>query len=160
PDPAKTMLGDVQWQWLERQLREPAQVRLLLSGVQVLALGHGWECWANLPLERERLLRLVGSTGAGGVVLLSGDRHFGAHYRQAEGVAYPLTECTASGFTHTYKGVREAGPNRIGEPYTELHFGLVDIDWAGRGLLLNLVDSQARVARSVALSFDELKVSA
>jgi alkaline phosphatase D len=157
-DPRKTLLGPAQWRWLEQQLREPAEIRLVLSGIQVLAEGHGWERWGNLPLERERLFRLIADTRAGGVVLLSGDRHIGGHYRQAEGVAYPLVECTASGFTHTYRAVKEAGPNRIGDPFTELHFGAVDIDWAGRGLLLNLVDGQARVARSVAVSFDELKV--
>jgi hypothetical protein len=30
-DPTKTMLGDTQWRWLEAQLREPADVRLLVS---------------------------------------------------------------------------------------------------------------------------------
>jgi alkaline phosphatase D len=158
-DPRKTLLGDAQWRWLEQQLRQPAEVRLVLSGIQVLAEGHGWERWGNLPLERERLFRLIGDTGASGVVLLSGDRHIGGFYRQAEGVPYPLVECTASGFTHPFRAVKEAGPNRIGDPFTELHFGAVDIDWAGRGLLLNLVDGQARVARSLAISFDELKVT-
>nr|WP_232532994.1 MULTISPECIES: alkaline phosphatase D family protein [Ramlibacter] len=160
PDPAKTMLGPAQWRWLEQQLREPAEIRLVMSGIQLLAEGHGWERWGNLPLERERLFRVLRETGATGVVLLSGDRHFGAFYRETERLPYPLTECTASGFTHTFRGVREAGPNRIGDPFTELHFGAVDIDWAGRGLLLNLIDGQARVARSLALSFDELKVPA
>jgi alkaline phosphatase D len=160
PDPRKTLLGEAQWRWLEQQLRQPAEIRLVLSGIQVLAEGHGWERWGNLPLERERLFRLIGDTGAGGVVLLSGDRHIGAYYRHAEGVPYPLVECTASGFTHTFRAVQEPGPNRIGAPFTELHFGAVDIDWAGRGLLLNLIDGQARVARSVAVSFDALKVTA
>jgi alkaline phosphatase D len=159
-DPAKTLLGPAQWRWLGQQLREPAEIRLVLSGIQVLAGGHGWERWGNLPLERERLFRLLRETGATGVVLLSGDRHIGAFYRETEGLPHPLTECTASGFTHTFRAVREAGPNRIGDPYTGLHFGAVDIDWTGRGLLLNLIDDQARVARSLALSFDELKVPA
>jgi alkaline phosphatase D len=139
-------------------LREPAEIRVLLSGIQVLAEGHGWERWGNLPRERERLFALLRDTGATGVVLLSGDRHIGALYRETEGVPYPLTECTASGFTHTFRGVREAGPNRLGDPFTELHFGAVDIDWSGRGVLLNLIDGQGRTARSVAVSFDELKV--
>ncbi|HZY18712.1 MAG TPA: alkaline phosphatase D family protein [Ramlibacter sp.] len=159
PDPDKTLLGPLQWQWLEAQLREPAQVRLVLSGIQVLAEGHGWERWGNFPLERERLVRLVADTRAGGVVLLSGDRHFGAVYRRTDGVAYPLTELTASGFTHTWRGVREAGPNRIGEPFTELHFGLVDIDWDARALTLSLVDVQGRAARRHAIPFDELKIT-
>ena len=40
-----TMLGESQWRWLEEQLREPADVRLVVSTVRVLAEGHGWERW-------------------------------------------------------------------------------------------------------------------
>ena len=63
PDPAKTMLGAAQWQWLEAQLRQPAEVRLLVSSIQVLAEGHRWERWGNLPAERERLVRTAERIG-------------------------------------------------------------------------------------------------
>jgi alkaline phosphatase D len=51
PDPAKTMLGPVQWAWLAAELRKPAEVRLIVSSTQVLAEGHGWERWGNMPLS-------------------------------------------------------------------------------------------------------------
>ena len=41
PRPSATMLGERQWQWLERQLEVPAEVRLFGSSVQVLADRHG-----------------------------------------------------------------------------------------------------------------------
>ena len=62
PDPAKTMLGEAQWAWLAERLREPTDLRLLVSSIQVLAEGHGWERWGNLPAERERLIRLIAET--------------------------------------------------------------------------------------------------
>lgn len=158
-DPTKTLLGDTQWDWLEQQLREPAQLRFIVSGIQVLARGHGWECWALMPHERQRLFDTIARTQAGGVVLLSGDRHFGAFYRETEGTPWPLVEMTASGFTHTFAGVREAGPNRIGDPFTALHFGTADIDWERRGLRLALVGADGEAARSLPLSFDDLRVS-
>ena len=34
--PPPTMLGEAQWSWLETQLRQPAEVRLIVSTVQVL----------------------------------------------------------------------------------------------------------------------------
>ena len=42
-DPTKTMLGDTQWRWLEAQLHEPADVRLLVSSIQCVVEDHGWE---------------------------------------------------------------------------------------------------------------------
>ena len=69
------MLGEDQWRWLAEQLRVPAEVRLLVSSIQVVAEDHGWEKWMNFPHERERLFKLIRETGAEGVIILSGDRH-------------------------------------------------------------------------------------
>ena len=48
-DPEKTMLGDAQWAWLWEELQKPADLRLLVSSVQVVSEGHGWEAWKMLP---------------------------------------------------------------------------------------------------------------
>ena len=42
----------------------PREVRLIVSGIQVVAEGHGWERWGNFPRERERLYRLIAQTRA------------------------------------------------------------------------------------------------
>lgn len=158
-DPAKTMLGEVQWRWLEEQLRQPAELRLLYSSIQVLAEGHGWERWGNLPLERERLVRLIAQVRANGVIFLSGDRHIGALYRETAGTPYPFYEMTSSGLTHPWVSAVEPGPNRIGELFTGQHFGTVDIDWPGRQVQLALRDVQGAVQRSQLVRLDDMKAS-
>jgi alkaline phosphatase D len=134
----KTMLGEAQWQWLEAQLREPADVRLIVSGIQVVTNGHGWESWSLFPLERQRLYQLISTTQANGVVFLSGDRHIGALYAEPSSGPYPIFEMTSSGMTHAWAGAKEAGPNRLGELVTENHFGLIEVDWATRRLSLSI----------------------
>lgn len=142
-DPGKTMLGPAQWAWLEAQMQVPAEVRVVISGVQVVALGHGWECWNNFPLELARLrhtLRL--SAGRAPVVLLSGDRHIGAIYRDVE--LPGLVEMTSSGITHPWADAREDGPNRVGDLVTQLHFGQVDVLWDEKRIDLQLVGLQGQ----------------
>ncbi len=39
-DARGTILGAAQWQWLERQLKQPADLRLLVSSIQVLPTEH------------------------------------------------------------------------------------------------------------------------
>jgi alkaline phosphatase D len=157
-DPAKTMLGETQWRWLEEQLRQPAELRLLVSSIQVVAEGHGWERWGNFPLERQRLYRLIADTRAQGVVFLSGDRHVGALYRQSTGTPYPFYELTSSGITHTWRDAAEAGPNRLGELFKQLHYGVMDIDWGAATIRLGLKDIRGAVQRSQLIQFSELKV--
>ncbi len=160
-DPSKTMLGAAQWAWLAAQLREPADLRLVLSGIQVVADGHGWECWANFPLERQRLYNLIGSTGANGVLLLSGDRHLGAFYREAGSpgrpVPYPLTDFTASGLTHAWQGAAEAGPNRIGPLFDRVQYGTIDIDWPARSVALALRDVHGQARRELSIDLRSLQ---
>ena len=155
-DPAKTMLGETQWAWLAGELRKPAELRLLVSSIQVLAEGHGWERWGNFPLERQKLIDTIRDSGAKGLVLLSGDRHIGALYREAPPGMPPLYEMTSSGLNKAFSAANEPGPNRLGELYAAPNFGVVDIDWWAHNITLSLRDESGTPRRSVVLTFDEL----
>jgi len=151
PDPAKTMLGEAQWAWLAEQLRAPAELRLLVSSVQVLAEQHGFERWGNLPLERQRLLDLIAETGANGVVLVSGDRHIGALYRLNDGVPYELYEITSSGLNMAYAHNRDIGPLRLGEVYGQDNFGTIDVDWQAGEITLSVRGMDGEAVRSATI---------
>jgi alkaline phosphatase D len=155
-DAGKTMLGDAQWSWLEEQLRQPADLRLIVSTIQVLADGHGWERWGNLPRERQRLLDLIGKTKASRVLLLSGDRHIGAIYRETRNSPYPLTEITSSGLTEFYSNVDERSSNQIGAPYGAVNFGTLDIDWWERVVHVSLRGMNGDVVRKHTVPFSEM----
>jgi alkaline phosphatase D len=159
PDPAKTMLGATQWAWLAEELRKPAQLRLLVSSIQVLAEGHGWERWGNFPLERQKLIDAIRETRATGVVLLSGDRHIGALYREAPSDMPPLYEMTSSGINKAFSAAKEPGPNRLGALYAAPNFGIIDIDWWARRVTLALRDEGGTTQRSATIAFDELQVA-
>ncbi len=156
-DPGKTMLGEAQWAWLREQLLKPADLRLIVSSIQVLANGHGFERWGNLPREQQKLFTMVSETGANGVVFLSGDRHLGALYRQADDVAYPLYEITSSGINRAYLNANEPGPLRLGDVYHHENFGTVDIDWATGVVDLAVRDLKGHPVRQVAISISSLK---
>ena len=156
PDPGKTMLGETQWHWLEQQLAQPADLRLVVSGVQVLAQGHGWESWGNLPLERARLLELLRRTRANGIVFLSGDRHIGAFYREQRPGAYALLEMTSSGLTHAWAQASEAGPNRLGPLVTQNHYATIAMDWLARRVSLSIKDVQGQVLEQQVVALADL----
>lgn len=158
-DPSKTLLGEPQWAWLREQLLQPAELRLLVSSVQVLAQGHGYEHWGNLPHELSRLLALLDETRAQGVVILSGDRHLGALYQHEQGAPYRLTELTSSGLTQAFANAPEPGPNRLGPVMDEVNFGVIDIDWPARQVRLSLKDAQGHPRHSVDLRLDDLRVA-
>lgn len=126
------ILGEVQWQWLEKELREStAQVHIIGSGIQVIPEDHGWEKWANFPKARKRLFDLMARTKPANPLLISGDRHIAELSKyQPQGLAYPIYELTASGLTHTWGIARpEVNQHRVGEMIVKRNFGLLHINW-------------------------------
>ncbi|MCL5287678.1 MAG: alkaline phosphatase family protein [Acidobacteria bacterium] len=157
-DPAKTILGEEQWKWLEEQLRIPAEVRLIVSSYQVIPEDHLWEKWANLPLERQRLFDLIKTTGAGGVLFLSGDRHLAELSMMDGGVGYPLFDLTSSGLNVARKAWRPFEPNRHRAATMNVgdNFGLVQIEWDRADPRISLqirdVDGEITIQRKIPLS--------
>jgi len=141
PSPEATVLGEMQWKWLSEQLKVPAEVRLICSGVQVIADEHGSEMWGNFPLQRQRLFKTIADSNAGGVIFLSGDRHLAEIARLApdhpSGIGYPLFDITSSSLNHPSGNMTKAGTRfaneinsyRVGLTYFEINFGTVHIDW-------------------------------
>ncbi|MEM8738540.1 MAG: alkaline phosphatase D family protein [Planctomycetota bacterium] len=159
-----TMLGEAQWAWLEEQLSQPADLRLIVSSIQFVAEDHRFEKWINLPRERQRMLRLIRDTGASGVVFLSGDRHHAELSRLAPGIVdYPLYDLTASGLNQSRPrrgGYRppEANRHRIQGPFRGEHFGMLHIDWDQPVPMLSLeiVDGQGESVIADRLQLDEI----
>ena len=128
-DSNATILGDIQWQWLEEQLKKPAELRLVVSSTQIIPDQKGMDEWGAFPRERQRLFDLVKSSRAEGVILVSGNVHFSEASKIDNG-DYPLYEITASGMTHV-NPVYAAAANkyRVAGPYVDHNVGLIEIDW-------------------------------
>lgn len=159
--PGATMLGEDQWTWLEARLREPAEVRLLATSIQLVADEHGWESWSRIPAERERLLALIASTGAEGVIALSGDRH-AAELSILRGPndgrhpPYPLVDITASSINQSRTWESEHNRHRHGDHWFGTNFGTLEIDWEADDPRLDLAirreDGTPVIAESLKLS--------
>ena len=177
-DADATVLGEAQWAWLDRRLREPAEIRVVVSSIQLVATEHGSEKWGNFPNERARFLNLLRSTKANGVVIVSGDRHLGelSALTPADGAPYPLYDLTTSGLNLPAKKpeptdgaakepqTKPAAPRkpqvnryRLHERiYTSSNFGLMRVKWNGPNPSLRLevcgLDNKPVISRDIPLS--------
>lgn len=130
PDPSVTMLGEAQWKWLDEQLRVPAELRIIASSIQFLSEFSGGEAWANLPREKQRMLDLLKTTQANGVLFISGDRHWAELSRLDRPGDYPLYDLTSSALTEAHKrGSPTPNIFREGPTYHGNNVGLINIDW-------------------------------
>lgn len=158
-DPDATILGAEQWKWLEAELKKPAEVRLVVSSIQVIADEHPFEKWANFPRERERLYQLL--RGVNGVVLLSGDRHLAEICLDTKPLGYPLYDVTSSGLnqgTKSWRAPEKCSQRVSAMPYGD-NFGMVIIDWSGDDprLTLQVRDEDGDVTCGVKVRLSTLK---
>jgi len=142
-EPNADQLGDEQWQWLEEEMTSnTATFTLIGSGIQILPDDRFTHVEALYPNSRQRLFQLLAKYHIEGVILLSGDVHFGELLESpcpVGGMKYNLIELTSSGMSHldtdhhptaaylhetffpfTWKG---------SDPIYRLNYGVVEIDW-------------------------------
>ena len=130
------LLGEAQWMFLQQQLQDsPAKVHVIVSGIQILSQEHPYESWGQYPKERDRLFELIRKHKPKGVVLISGDRHIAEISRLSlgrDGKSDWLYDITSSGMTHSFENhPGELNSLRVHGPYTQIHYGRLNIDWAG-----------------------------
>ncbi len=153
-----TMLGEAQWAWLEGVLRQPAELRLIVSSIQFAAELHGGECWANLPHEQQHMLHLLKRTKASGVLILSGDRHW-CEYSRMDGVlSYPLYDFTSSSMTQKHpRGAPTPNKFRFSrDTYHVPNVGHLEVDWQDHDTIITVkimgIEGPAKIEHRVKLS--------
>lgn len=105
PDGSGDVLGETQWQWLEEQLQQPADLRLIVSGFQLLlSKDAGSETWDKFPAARARLFQTIREARAEKVLFLTGDQHYGEVCRLRNALDFDAVE------------LQFAGINQIEEP--------------------------------------------
>ncbi len=161
PDRSATMLGAEQWRWLEAQLRAPAELRVIVSSIQFVSEFSGAEAWANLPHEKQRLLDLLRTTRAGGVLFLSGDRHWCELSRMDGPLGYPIYDLTASALTEKHPRGTPSENRYRAQPvtYHDVNVGHLHIDWAASDpvITLKIVDVAGAPRLQQTLRLSELR---
>lgn len=181
----QVLLGEAQWLWLEQQLLEPAELRIIATSIQLGADNHGSERWGALPKEKQRLFDLIKKTEAKGIIFISGDRHLSELMRidpRESGLSYPLYDLTSSSFNKSVERilVDKVHPllydylplakisnalvttkthRQIDHTIFEDNFGMIAIDWQKENPLieLSLIGEGGEKLLSHTLSLEELQ---
>ena len=146
-DVSKTILGQQQWEWLERTFQNEADIIILASSIQILATNHGFEKWSNFPHEKERLLSLIKQFKKP-VVLVSGDRHKAGIYKQDN--LYELTSSSLNKPLPRWLVAvwNETDPLLLGKMHYDMNYGLISINSTGT-IKIDLKDNKGNVLEAV-----------
>lgn len=140
------ILSETQWKWLDQELAKPANLRIIVSSIQVIANDHYFEKWGNFPKERERLFELLKKRKAKNTIILSGDRHLASIAKEEVKGLGTIFDVTASSLN---KPARIATPE-VDKSYTapsflKTNFGLLAIDWTKRTVSAQIMDEEKKV---------------
>ncbi|AZZ37223.1 phosphodiesterase [Bdellovibrio sp. qaytius] len=148
------MLSEDQWKWLDQELAKPANLRLIVSSVQLIANDHYYEKWGNYPKERERFFNLLKKHKAKNAVILSGDRHLAAIAKEdvkGLGLVYDVTSSSLNKPSRTV--VAEIDKSYTAPSFLKPNFGLIAIDWTKKTLSAQIMDEDKKVQLEQEIKF-------
>ena len=118
-----------QWKWFQEQLKKPADLRLIVSGFQVLLPEEaGSETWDQYPAARNRLFETIREAGVERVVFITGDQHYGEACRLKNGLDFDLVELQFAGLNQIE--APEYNPLRVSTVCTSKHsYAYIDVHW-------------------------------
>ena len=150
-DTSTSMLGEVQWNWLEQKMATEVDHRIIVSSIQFLAMGHGWEAWKTMPHERQRLIDLIDQSFSDSILFISGDRHRGGLYQLTSTSGKNIVEMTSSSLNLSFTNDEEAGPLRVGPTFVQENYGEILLNKETNKMTVNLKDNQGQVIQSLNL---------
>ena len=151
-DESLTILGTDQWSWFEDIMNQKVDFRIIISSIQFLAIGHGWESWNNFPLERTKLISIIDEANLNHTLILSGDRHRAGIYKINTKSGKIISEITSSSLNASFPNEEENGPLRIGNTYLEENYGVIIIDSKNRQMIVSIRDIDGDIIGELAVS--------
>ena len=137
------VLSEAQWKWLDQELAKPANLRLIVSSIQVIANDHYFEKWGNFPKERERFFNLLKKHKAKNTVILSGDRHLSAVAKEDVKGLGTIYDVTASSLNKPSRNLTpEVDKTYTAPSFLKSNFGMLLIDWSKRTLSAKIMDEE------------------
>ncbi len=152
-NPEKTLLGKNQWKWLKDKLIVESDIKIIVSSLQILSLGHGWESWDKFPLEREKFFKLIDESNLSDLFILSGDRHRGGFYKFKTIGNNNIYEFTSSSLNLPIPfNTEEKGPLRIGSTYRKANFGVLRL--YDDQVVMELTSNRGKVVNSLKVTIN------
>ncbi|MBO9699366.1 MAG: alkaline phosphatase family protein [Sporocytophaga sp.] len=138
----KQLLGKEQINWLIKELkRSNATFKFIAMGGQILNPDKVFENYSRYKKEWKYLLSELDKSGVGGIMLLTGDRHFSEATMMPRKNSYPLFELTCSPLTSSVLK-KELGHNNLrveGSLIRERNFSIITIGGEGEKRFVNMI---------------------
>ena len=146
-----TILGQNQWSWLEESIyNSTADIIMILSSIQILATNHPYEKWANFPLERKKLLKLIANASKDKTIIaVTGDRHRSGIYQNEN-----FVEITSSSLNKPGSKNSETDPLLIGKTYPIKNFGTINIEPSKNKMTVSIHGKNGQVLNSTIINID------
>ncbi|WP_037576655.1 alkaline phosphatase D family protein [Sporocytophaga myxococcoides] len=137
----KQLLGKEQISWLITELkRSSATFKFIAMGGQILNPDKVFENYSRYKNEWKYLLSELDKAEVGGIILLTGDRHFSEVTMMPRKGNYPLYELTCSPLTSSVPK-KELGHNKLrlnGSLIAERNFSIITIGGEGEKRYINM----------------------
>ncbi len=141
-----TVLGDDQWEWFERQLRKPADIRIIVSSIPLISDDLTTDGWVGFPGEKDRFFELIRRTQAHNLFVVSGGRNWSVAKKEIKGWG-TLYDFTSGGLTAIDSN--ESTKSLTADTLKAENFGLLSVDWSRKKMEIQIRDAANGILNKV-----------
>lgn len=135
-----TMLGEAQWKWLSNEIKRKSSLTIIASSTQFAASYNGYESWANMPNEQNKMLNIIKESKKKNVVFISGDVHY-AELSVRNDLGFPIYDLTSSGISESWL-FSTPNSNRIAGTIMENNYGMLQYYPWKQKIVFEIYDAQ------------------
>lgn len=146
-----SLLGAQQWNWLANELKKESDFKVIVSSLQLAANTDEGERWGLYPHDRQKLFDTIRNAGAKKVVVVSGNRNFGALGKVDMENYGPLYDLTVGPFNDSVMN-SEKDRHYIGDSVASENFGMLEWDWQRQTLHLKIFDRDNKLAKDLRIN--------
>jgi alkaline phosphatase D len=167
PNPNKPFYGRKQMEWLKNSLiNSTASFKFIVSGGQMLnPMAKDKECFLGYPAEWQELMSFITQNKIGGIIFITGDRHYSELIKYQQADFYPLYEFTCSSVTAGVADISKTkeftNPDRVaGSLLMQNNFGKISVggDKENRQVTLETYDKAGMKKWNFTIKKSDLKV--
>lgn len=143
-----TLLGASQWAWLKSELQKKADLRIVVSPLQIGANSFGGKRWGTFPYERQRFFDLLRATNVHNLIMVSGGRGF-ASLAKVDLIDYsPLYDVTV-GPLNAQTIEAEQDRHYVQAPVSQMSFATIEWKGNNKTVSVNMIGDQGQKIQSL-----------
>lgn len=134
----KHFLNQEQWAWLEKELKHPSFIKIIVTSIPLLSEKLSNDSWALFPKEKEKFLNLIKKSKIKNLIILAGANKTNSSLSGWSQTTIGSTRITEMISANLNLSSQISNPITNEDGFENSNYGIMNIDWENKKISFDL----------------------